>query len=100
MHIYVQFAGKNIPLSKQVRNFDATKAQMVLKLGATTVKHLLSKSLFLIAVGTNDMMAAFATSSSNNNGHVAVAAFYSDLISNYSATITVKLKFQTYIISS
>lgn len=64
---------------------------MVLKLGATTVKHLLSKSLFLIAIGTNDM-AAFATSSTNNGEmqqSLAVAAFYSDLISNYSATITV-----------
>ena len=69
---------------------------MVLKLGATTAKHLLSKSLFLIAIGTNDM-AAFATSLANNGqmqSHaVVVAAFYSDLISNYSATITVKLKF-------
>jgi hypothetical protein len=84
-----------------VRNFDATKAQMVLKLGATTAKHLLSKSLFLIAIGTNDM-AAFATSLANNGqmqSHAVVAAFYSDLISNYSATITVKLKFQTYYIS-
>ncbi|XP_066372536.1 GDSL esterase/lipase At5g55050-like [Miscanthus floridulus] len=84
------FAGKNIPLSKQVRNFDATKAQMVLKLGATTAKHLLSKSLFLIAIGTNDM-AAFATSLAKNGqmqSHAVVAAFYSDLISNYSATIT------------
>ena len=70
---------------------------MVLKLGATTAKHLLSKSLFLIAIaiGTNDM-AAFATSLANNGqmqSHAVVAAFYSDLISNYSATITVKLKF-------
>lgn len=65
---------------------------MVLKLGATTAKHLLSKSLFLIAIGTNDM-AAFAAASANNGqmqSHGAVAAFYSDLISNFSATITVQ----------
>ena len=77
---------------------------MVLKLGATTAKHLLSKSLFLIAIaiGTNDM-AAFATSLANNGqmqSHAVVAAFYSDLISNYSATITVKLKFLIFFISS
>ncbi|KAF8672855.1 hypothetical protein HU200_049193 [Digitaria exilis] len=81
------FAGTNIPLSKQVRNFGVTRAQMVTNLGATTANDLLSKSLFLIAIGTNDM-AAFAATQQQQQQSGDVAAFYSSLISNYSATIT------------
>jgi len=84
--MYMQFAGTNIPLSKQVRNFGVTRAQMVTTLGSTTANHLLSKSLFLLAIGTNDM-AAFAIT--HQQQHSDVAAFYSILISNYSAAITV-----------
>ena len=80
----MQFAGMNIPLSKQVRNFGTTRAQMVASLGSTTANDLLSKSLFLVAIGTNDM-AAFAATHQQTD----VAAFYSSLISNYSAAITV-----------
>jgi len=79
----MQFAGMNIPLSKQVRNFGTTRAQMVASLGSTTANDLLSKSLFLVAIGTNDM-AAFAATHQQTD----VAAFYSSLISNYSAAIT------------
>ena len=82
--MYMQFAGTNIPLSKQVRNFGTTRAQMVASLGSTTANDLLSKSLFLVAIGTNDM-AAFAATHQQTD----VAAFYSSLISNYSAAITV-----------
>ncbi|KAJ1260804.1 hypothetical protein BS78_10G260300 [Paspalum vaginatum] len=76
-------AGKTIPLPKQVRNFGATRAQMVATLGAAAAKDLLSKSLFLIAVGTNDV-AAFSITTQQSD----VAALYSSLISNYSAAIT------------
>nr|CAB3471476.1 unnamed protein product [Digitaria exilis] len=81
------FAGMNIPLSKQVRNFGVTRAQMVTNLGATTANDLLSKSLFLIAIGTNDM-AAFAATQQQQQQSGDVAAFYRSLISNYSTTIT------------
>ncbi|GJN28764.1 hypothetical protein PR202_gb16926 [Eleusine coracana subsp. coracana] len=45
----------NIPLSKQVKNFGATKSQMVAKRGQRAVNHLLSKSVFLFSVGSNDL---------------------------------------------
>ncbi|KAK3129201.1 hypothetical protein QOZ80_6BG0473590 [Eleusine coracana subsp. coracana] len=48
-------AGSNIPLSKQVKNFGATKSQMVAKRGQRAVNHLLSKSVFLFSVGSNDL---------------------------------------------
>ncbi|CAL5050221.1 unnamed protein product [Urochloa decumbens] len=78
-------SGKNIPLSKQVRNLGVTRAEMVTILGATTANDLLSKSLFLFAIGTNDMAAFAATQGQQQSD---VAAFYSSLISNYSSTIT------------
>jgi hypothetical protein len=81
----MQFAGRNIPLSKQVRNFGTTRAQMVASLGSTAANDVLSQSLFLIAIGTNDM-AAFAITQQQQSD---VAAFYGSLISNYSAAITV-----------
>ncbi|RLM55021.1 hypothetical protein C2845_PM10G21670 [Panicum miliaceum] len=77
------FAGRNIPLSKQVRNFGTTRAQMVASLGSTAANDALSQSLFLIAIGTNDM-AAFAITQQQSD----VAAFYGSLISNYSTAIT------------
>ncbi|CAN6206641.1 unnamed protein product [Urochloa humidicola] len=80
------FAGKNIPLSKQVRYFGVTRAQMVTTLGAAKANDLLSKSLFLFAVGTNDMAAFAATNQQQQQGDVA--ALYTSLISNYSSTIT------------
>ncbi|CAN6173645.1 unnamed protein product [Urochloa humidicola] len=80
------FAGKNIPLSKQVLNFGVTRAEMVTILGTTKANDLLSKSLFLFAIGTNDM-TAFAATQGQQQSNV-VAAFYSSLISNYSSTIT------------
>ncbi|GJN28765.1 hypothetical protein PR202_gb16927 [Eleusine coracana subsp. coracana] len=44
------------PLSKQVKNFGgATKSQMVAKRGQRAVNHLLSKSVFLFSVGSNDL---------------------------------------------
>ncbi|CAN6293816.1 unnamed protein product [Urochloa humidicola] len=75
-------AGAVVPLSKQVRYFASTKAEMVAKLGPLLASHLLSRSFFLIGVGGNDM---FAFSQAQQQGDVA--AFYGNLISNYSATI-------------
>ncbi|CAN6215585.1 unnamed protein product, partial [Urochloa humidicola] len=70
------FAGTNIPLSKQVRNFGTTRAQMVTNIGGTKANDLLSKSLFLIGIGTNDIAAFAAT---NQQEQSDVAAFYSSL---------------------
>ncbi|KAL6603433.1 hypothetical protein ACP70R_043794 [Stipagrostis hirtigluma subsp. patula] len=83
-------AGNNIPLSKQVRLFESTKAEMEAKVGSPAVSALLAKSFFLVGVGSNDMFA-FATAQAKQNRSATrdeVAAFYSSLLSNYSATIT------------
>ncbi|KAL6603434.1 hypothetical protein ACP70R_043795 [Stipagrostis hirtigluma subsp. patula] len=83
-------AGNNIPLSTQVRYFASTKAEMVAKAGPRAVGGLLSRSFFLVGVGSNDMFA-FATALARQNRSptpTEVAAFYSSLISNYSAAIT------------
>ncbi|KAM0865877.1 hypothetical protein ACQ4PT_042980 [Festuca glaucescens] len=74
-------AGDNIPLSKQVMYFESTKAKMQAKVGSAAVRILLSRSFFLISVGSNDLFV-FAAAPTD------VVALYSSLISGYSATIT------------
>jgi hypothetical protein len=71
-----------------VRYFESTKAEMQAKVGITAVRILLSRSFFLVGVGSNDLFVFAAAPSTD------VVTLYSSLISNYSATITV------YIISS
>ncbi|CAN6206634.1 unnamed protein product [Urochloa humidicola] len=74
--------GKTISLSRQVQYFRATKSKMVSTLGSRAVNSMLSKSIFLIGVGSNDMFV-FAAAEQQSD----VAAFYGSLVSNYSATI-------------
>ncbi|CAN6334103.1 unnamed protein product [Urochloa humidicola] len=84
------FAGKYIPLSKQVRYFGATKREIVATLGASAAKELLSKSLFLISIGSNDLVV-FAAAQQQQSSPLPTntsAAYYSSLVSNYSAAIT------------
>lgn len=92
-----QNAGGNLPLSQQVRLFAATRAAMEAKVGARAVAELLSRSFFLVGVGSNDFFA-FATAQAKGNSTAVgvgtqsdvVAAFYGSLISNYAAAITVR----------
>ncbi|CAN6177995.1 unnamed protein product, partial [Urochloa humidicola] len=85
-------AGNTIPLSKQVRYFNATRAKMVTAVGAHAANTLLSKSIFLIGIGNNDMfVSAFAERAQNKSAadqKKDAAALYADLVSNYTATIT------------
>jgi hypothetical protein len=62
--------------------FESTKAKMQTKVGSTAVRILLSRSFFLISVGSNDLFV-FAAAPTD------VVALYSSLISGYSAAITV-----------
>ncbi|KAM0878776.1 hypothetical protein ACQ4PT_034662 [Festuca glaucescens] len=75
-------AGNNIPLSKQVVYFESTRAEMQAKVGSAAVRVLLSRSFFLISVGSNDLFVFAAAPSTG------VGALYSSLIAGYSATIT------------
>lgn len=51
-------AANTIPLLTQVAAFTATRAQMELQLSSRELKKLLSKSLFLIGMGTCDLFRA------------------------------------------
>jgi hypothetical protein len=91
MRACVQNAGKNIPLSQQVRLFESTKVEMEAEVSPRAASELLSRSLFLVGAGSNDFFA-FSTSLAKQNKTATqsdVAALYGNLLSNYSATITV-----------
>ncbi|CAD6242470.1 unnamed protein product [Miscanthus lutarioriparius] len=72
--------GNTITLTKQIEYFAATKSKMVANSGSSSsVDELLSKSLFLISDGGNDMFAFL-----QRNGTASeVASLYADLLSNY-----------------
>ncbi|XP_037455858.1 GDSL esterase/lipase APG-like [Triticum dicoccoides] len=72
----------SLPLSKQVELFAATKAKMTEDSGdngAQAIDALLSRSLFLISDGGNDMFDFFL----KKRSPFEVPAFYKDLLSNY-----------------
>lgn len=75
-------AGSSIPLSKQVRYFAATKAEMEAAAGRGKVSRLLARSFFLLGVGSNDLFQSTA----NTEGDII--ALYAAHISNYTAAIT------------
>ncbi|KAF8667896.1 hypothetical protein HU200_052522 [Digitaria exilis] len=87
-------AGNTIPLSKQVHYFGATKAKMVAAVGPRAVDAHLSKSIFLLGIGNNDMYvfaaAELARNTSAADQRRNAAVLYVSLISNYSATISVQ----------
>jgi phospholipase/lecithinase/hemolysin len=92
-HVRMQNVGRCIPLSRQLEYFNATRAKMVAAAGSPAVTALLSKSVFLITFGSNDLFA-FATAEQARNRSAseqqmsdAAALFVADLISNYSAAI-------------
>lgn len=74
--------GNTITLTKQIEYFAATKSKMVASgggQGSLSVDELLSRSLFLISDGGNDMFAFL-----QRNGTASEApSLYADLLSNY-----------------
>lgn len=73
--------GNTITLTKQIEYFAATKSKMAANSGSasSSVDELLSKSLFLISDGGNDMFAFL-----QRNGTASeVPSLYADLLSNY-----------------
>ncbi|OEL18098.1 GDSL esterase/lipase [Dichanthelium oligosanthes] len=71
-------------LDSTVQYFNATWSKMVASKGFGAVSTLLSRSVFLIGLGGNDLSAFANTQQAQSD----VAAFYRILISNYKATIT------------
>uniref|UniRef100_A0A0E0LFT8 GDSL esterase/lipase n=1 Tax=Oryza punctata TaxID=4537 RepID=A0A0E0LFT8_ORYPU len=83
-------AGKCIPLSTQLQSMEATRAAMVAKVGSRAVAAHLARSFFLLGVVNNDMFV-FATAQQQQNRSATpadVAAFYTALITKFSAAIT------------
>lgn len=95
----MQNAGNTIPLSKQVEYFSATKAKMVAAAGSHAVNARLSRSVFLLNIGNNDMYVFAAAELARNRSAADqrrdAAVLYANLISNYSATVTVHTKLAT-----
>ena len=90
----MQNAGNTIPLSKQVQYFGATKAKMAAAVGSHAVNALLSRSVFLLGIGNNDMYVFAAAELLARNRSAAdqrrdAAVLHANLLSNYSATVTV-----------
>ncbi|EEF32464.1 zinc finger protein, putative [Ricinus communis] len=50
-----QSLGQSIPLTKQVGYYESVYGQLVQNLGASAAQNLLSKSLFAIVIGSNDI---------------------------------------------
>ncbi|CAL5055804.1 unnamed protein product [Urochloa decumbens] len=75
--------GNTITLTKQIEYFAATKSKMLAASGggqgSSSVDDLLSKSLFLISDGGNDMFAFIQ----QNRSASEAPALYADLLSNY-----------------
>lgn len=96
VHTYISTknAGSNIPLSRQVEYFNATWYKMVTSKGSDAASALLSRSVFLIGIGGNDLSAFANTGQAQSHD----AEFYSSLVSNYKATITVKQEEQSSMI--
>lgn len=90
----MQNAGNTIPLSEEVKYFSATKAKMVAAAGPSAVNPLISRSIFLIGMGNNDLYVFGASERARNRSDAeqrrdAAALLYASLVSNYSAAVTV-----------
>lgn len=71
--------GNTITLTKQIEYFAATKSKMVANSGTSAVDELLSRSLFLISDGGNDVFAFL-----RRNGTASEApSLYADMLSSY-----------------
>ncbi|KQK16695.1 GDSL esterase/lipase At1g71250 [Brachypodium distachyon] len=75
-------AGKNIPLSQQVRYMASTKAAMEAAKGTRKVSKLLADSFFLLGIGSNDIILSTAKTPGD------IAALFTFLVSNYTVAIT------------
>ncbi|KAG8368033.1 hypothetical protein BUALT_Bualt15G0003100 [Buddleja alternifolia] len=72
-----------VPLSQQISQFSTVKDNITALIGSAATKTVLSKSLFFISVGGNDISGYFAT-----NTTIPADQFISNLISTYSNHIT------------
>ncbi|KAL5207805.1 hypothetical protein ABZP36_032240 [Zizania latifolia] len=79
--------GKTLTLTKQIEYFAATKSNMVTDddggNSSSAIDELLSKSLFLISDGGNDMFAFLKQKRAPSE----VPSFYADMLSNYTRHI-------------
>lgn len=81
-----------VPISQQISQFSVVKANLTALLSPGAAEAMLSKSLFFISIGSNDIFAYFASSSTMPKDQ-----FIGLLISAYSDHITVTFLFITII---
>ncbi|KAG8368034.1 hypothetical protein BUALT_Bualt15G0003200 [Buddleja alternifolia] len=72
-----------VPLSQQINQFSTVKDNITALIGSEATETMLSKSLFFISIGSNDIFGYFAT-----NTTIPKDQFISNLISTYSNHIT------------
>ncbi|KAG6421584.1 hypothetical protein SASPL_118141 [Salvia splendens] len=74
--------GSVVPLSQQVSQFSEVRSNLTLQLGSAAADSMLSKSMFFISVGSNDIFGYFQTNStmSKDNFIATVITTYSDQI--------------------
>ncbi|KAK1261375.1 GDSL esterase/lipase [Acorus gramineus] len=61
--------GKEIPMTQQIRYFSTVVSNLTAHMGKASAYRLLSKSLFLISVGANDIFADFTQFGLQDNAH-------------------------------
>ncbi|XP_008778519.1 GDSL esterase/lipase At5g55050-like [Phoenix dactylifera] len=73
--------GSTITMTKQIQNFAMIKSNITARIGSKTADHLLSKSIFLISTGGNDIFAYYSQMNSPNN--TGEELFVTTLVSKY-----------------
>ncbi|PKA55666.1 GDSL esterase/lipase [Apostasia shenzhenica] len=78
--------GDSISMSTQIKNFNAHRSNMTARIGKGAAARLLSRSLFFISTGSNDL---FAFSNKNNSPNVTEKAIQliADMASKYTEHI-------------
>lgn len=70
-----------ITMTEQIQNFAMIKSNITARIGTKTADHLLSKSIFLISTGGNDVFAYYSQINSPNN--TGEELFVTTLVSKY-----------------
>ncbi|RRT71802.1 hypothetical protein B296_00033756 [Ensete ventricosum] len=76
------FQGTTITMTKQIQDFAAHRSNIASRVTAVVAKGLLSKSVFLISSGGNDVFAFFFGTSGNATAD-QIEQFYNVMITNY-----------------
>nr|XP_010905234.1 GDSL esterase/lipase At5g55050 [Elaeis guineensis] len=79
--IALESMGSTISMTKQIQNFAMIKSNITARIGTKTADYLLSRSIFLISTGGNDIFAYYSQINSPNN--TGEELFVTTLVSKY-----------------